>query len=157
MMSPLESKLFEGLPLKCIESCPRLKYLYAELHTTDVVSNALLEEGLSPHNARLITDYEVRTIGEQIGQPLNPSSQEDRKTAVRFLVGRAFEAIQDSMQDLQTAASSITSHCEGSGPLKARVPTDKGKMLVKICRSDIAAMKRTHPHATQVTLQLEEG
>lgn len=139
-----------------MESCPWLRSIGEELHATDVVSNELLAEGIATHDTDDLPEDIVTVMGELMNRPLDTSNPDDRETALRFLIGTAYEGLQEAIDSLRSRAKHIANSCEGNGPLKARVHTERGRMIINICRSDIARAHVTHPHAIKASLYLED-
>lgn len=139
-----------------MESCPWLRSIGEELHATDVVSNELLAEGIASHDTDDLPEDIVTAMGELMNQPLDTSNPDHRETALRFLIGTAYEGLQQNIDTLRSRAKHVANSCEGNGPLKARVHTERGRMIVNICRSDIARAHVTHPHDIKASLHLED-
>jgi hypothetical protein len=156
-MSP-ERDLFAGLPKPCIDNCPRLKPLVLKMLVANAVSEYMLNEGLNVDTAVAgeLPPEVVEIISDLAGEGWDAESIEGKEKALQFLTGEAYKNATQDLDDQSRKIRDITNRCTGDGPLKARVNTDYGKVIVGLCRSDIATKQCTHDHTILANLRREE-
>jgi len=155
-MSDFGETFLSGFPAKCIQECPKIGPVIASIQAMHLVSDALLQEGIAPISADEVPDELVVILGQLSGEELDPSNPEDRQRAHHRITGMAYEGVSNQIADQEKFARNVTNTCEGDGPLKARLSTDYGKMVVSICRADIAGIRCPRQHGIQANLRREE-
>lgn len=133
----------DGLPVKC-QTCPGLRNDILHWNGLQIMADEILAENMdtTPQSvADSLCEAMIMTIGEKCDEQLSPDIDQDRLRAAELLQannGMAFEMFSAMSGGIEHSVLSQAERCAGKGPLKARVKTTSGSIVVELCRVHVS-------------------